>query len=339
MQQITLEDKLAMIFGKPFLEERDVLAETADDPGDLGVDKRMAISKEWTKYRDTVLRLQDIRDSARAVGLDAEMRGIVQQVLGPRHKTVSKENPITYTEALRLLDAVVHSGLEAKIEDMERSLRAKKVKRNDGFGDKSIDPAYKKAYDWLLDETGEANPSIGKMLNPNGISTTGKLTIRLKRNKRLVLDSDRTDIKTQYDSLVEVLNQYGRNDLVKKINIGFAARSLILSKSFPRMDTNQRRYTSMVYTLRNVATEFADYLASGQRASDMHDVMTDEDFGPYSIDPLGKPFGEFTVSLSKDGDLLGYHKDKEDAIEAMRAHKESEDLDIELPELDDEDLF
>lgn len=239
---------------------------------ELGIDKRLAITKQWTAYREAINSIQKIYDAARKVGLDGEVRKIIKSTLGSKYSNITKDNPLTFDQALSIEKELNSRGLIDIINnrDKELSNRPNDVDDSDPESDQ-----YKQSLTYLKDKTNISKPSIQKVLNPHNMDINRPLSIRFRANKRrrLVTINSDDSIAEAYGQLRTTAKLLKFNDLYDDINRGFVSRSIFMAKQFPNLDDKQRQYYAMWLTLYNVGQDIINKLEDIQAQKSMQQLQ------------------------------------------------------------------
>lgn len=257
--ELTLENKIDLIFGKPLKRDLLVLEAEVQDPEDLGLDKRLGVTRSWRDFRHLLKFLTDTRDRAKAAGMHNEWANINKEILGPeRSAAISNKNPVTYEEAMRLARALRVTGFMDKLDEAEYESKR--------FIDRpqKLDPETAKAVEELEKEANIAarhskkSLSLDKLINPRKIDLTQPMVIRYKDadgyRKKWVLDNSSTAAEN-LKQLVKILSRTNHNDLLKKLKRGIQNRVAVLREFKPSMSDSARYYHAVIYTIRNIADE------------------------------------------------------------------------------------
>jgi len=260
--EFTLNEKLDIISGKPFgtasiFEAQSI---TIDDPTELGLDKRLGITREWKRYSDGLRRIEKIRDASRANGLDKEFRDLIQASVSRDIDEVSIENPLTYTEVHTILMNLQQEHFDEKVREREHELKTQiQVPR------KTASRELKNAVALLKDEAkghySGPDLSMMQLLNPKNIDPNVPLKMFSAdpegKKQVIVLDNNRSLID-QFKDIVAVISRGKYLDLSEKMRKTFDARVIILSHYWPHLTQGQVKYTAALYTIRNIADEITD---------------------------------------------------------------------------------
>ena len=258
---MTVEEPLSLIFGKPLFEQGETgVADIDQDVADLGIDKRMGVTKEWSAYLKRLDHIKNIHHKAKKYGLDQEFREILQSAIGDRIRELSKQKPINPREAIKIVGAIARSGFELTLN--KRASDLKRPRKPKATGKSRQAQAFNKAVEVLKQDGGEG--SISRLVNPRGIDTSKRQVFDLGDAGKFDLDPTRRNLGEMVKELTSKMENTGREDLAMKMQKGFAARSLIF-QSVSGMEEDQARYTSMLYSLYNIAKEFEDEMRQDEQ--------------------------------------------------------------------------
>lgn len=262
--KFTLEDKIDLAFGAPlggctFYSAPISEAKSKPDPADqLGLDKRLRITKSWVNYSRNVDYIEQMRDAAMAAGLDREFKSIVSGAMTNRDISgVSVDDPMTYSEAQGIYIALVDAKFETHVAERIRELNSKI--------EEPTDPRLIAAVDVLrAEDTKKAWPkqslTLMQLLNPKRIAADEPIIVwyydddKLKSTK---IDNNRPP-KESMDDIISIIERRHYVDLASRLRKVIAAMTAVLEAYWPSLNPSQMKYTAWVHAMRSVADDISD---------------------------------------------------------------------------------
>lgn len=261
-----IEELLDVMLGAPFGGRPPVLiyeAKKEETPEDgLGLhDKRIAITKEYTRYVEHLDLIRRTRDRAKATGLLPKFTQILKDVLGDRAFTIKspfntpESAPYSFVEATKITRELIRSGLIQEINDAESQ---------SGWLHRVLvppkDPKVKAAVDFLSGwpklEPKQGPITMGNLLNPRGIDPDVPIEIRYVgedgRTVKYAVTGD-SNLSDHLLALKAAFRSPTRKYLEEQLIRMYNAMMLVIAHYFPQMTETQIKYTAMFYSIRNIA--------------------------------------------------------------------------------------
>ena len=276
--KLNLEDKLDIIIATPFgLYESDV--KSSDEELELGLDKRLAITRSYRDWYHNIRYIEQTRNAARDAGLDQEFGNVVKSVIEPeRMAEIAAGDPFTYQEAAGIVVKLATTRFGNKLNEREASTNQ--------LISIITDPDAAKAADILINQrlkpiASSKKPTLMQFLNPHDLKP-GSIDLRY-------LDESGKIIQYKLGMGHKVLNQWAMvqqaledsikfnanaptwrtkyEEIYRNMLLTYKARLILLRYTWPDIDDSQRKHTAAYYTIRTTANSINTTAIDQQNAA------------------------------------------------------------------------